>query len=368
MKSLKGCCSWILLLVFLLLMACVACAWLLTARAAHAQETTPICSRSVQSTTEQAIQITGGITPPSPADYARGDFFENTLIVTLRGGECIVIASTADGHGMIWVDDAGQIFVTHSDGSTSPWIFSFQSDDHARIIPTLPKDISSLFHPGVNQVHIILKDLKPPACGASALWFVVFPALPNPTVAPSATSAAIMASPTSVVPLPTTTLQPNPTPTDTLIAALPVAATGQASDSNQNGPIPSLLLVGSVSLLVLAFVTVGLRMTQSKTIPAPLFEGTLNLLDEKTQESLIIELADFPKGFAILTDPLQVEALDGKSHDGFRAIPEVDHLRIEIDSEQSQEPVSLKHGDTVKIANMRFALDELIDTTRGDEK
>jgi len=143
------------------------------------------CISAVQAAPEYAIQIVEGISAPTLSKIARGVFFERRLTVTLRGGECVALASTPDGRGPIWVDDQLVIGVKHPDGSEMHWAHDFRQADHTQIIPRAPQEISALFTRGENRMHIVLQDLSPTIYGASPIWLVVFAAsTPTPTSTP----------------------------------------------------------------------------------------------------------------------------------------------------------------------------------------
>jgi hypothetical protein len=92
-------------------------------------------------------------------------FFDQTFSVTTAGDE-VLIASTSDGEGQVYVDDEIELQVTHQDGSTVLFIRNYEFQP-----PSDPLDISDVLEPGTNTVRVILRDTFGGNLSATELWF-----------------------------------------------------------------------------------------------------------------------------------------------------------------------------------------------------
>ncbi len=336
MKTISNCCGCIVLLILLALAACAAWAiFLLSAQNARAQTVNSACAYAPS--IEQAIEITPGVPPPAQAAIPRGVFFTKDFTLTLRGGECIAIASTRGAEKGFWVDDAYTIDVTRQDGSLAHATHDFRNDDHTRVIPLAPQDLSRFFLPGENRVRVTLQDLSPNVYGASALWLIVFSA-PAPLPTNTAASAAIVATPAA-------------TPVVSVEFAKPAPAPSPEFNS-----MP--LVLASLVAFALTATVVGIRVARQRAANgAPLHSGDLTLHNRRTFESLIVELADYPRGVAIYADPLRVEPLAQQTNAFLRAIPLDQGLTLHRQDASDEKPIVLLTGETLALNGLQLSLE-----------
>lgn len=120
-------------------------------------------------TTTRKFQITTEI-PFRPVARQGEVFFNRDFSVEYDSGS-IFLSSTDDGNGTTLVDDAISITITHQDGSVVTYSDRYDMNC-AHLVPKQSTDIASYFAPGVNSVHIELRDICGTQEGSSALWFV----------------------------------------------------------------------------------------------------------------------------------------------------------------------------------------------------
>ena len=349
MKTVRNCCGCTCLLIMLILVLLLSLVWLvITARPAHAQSGDILCANLP---VVQSIAITPAIPLPTPSPNVRGAFFTKQLTATLRGGECVAVASTSDGHEGMWVDDAISIQVVRADGTTAHWEHDFRTVDRAQITSAPPQDVSALFVRGENHLTVILQDLSPNVFGSSALWLIIFaPPIPaasaSPTrLIPTATVAGRTPTPTAQSPIGFTSTTPSPS----------------LADSAPTAPISSQavsMFVGAgISALGVLAVLVR-RAHRPKAMGRTLmFPGTLHLFDEKTFESLTVELADWANGFVVLGDPLRIEANTRKVGALLHIVPCKEGVRVQVDGEQRDDPTLLHHSDNTNIGTLKLTLE-----------
>lgn len=356
MKTIRNCCGCTLLLILLLIAALFALAWaIFSARPAHAQTDSAACAAANLSTPAQTITITPAIPLSPPATTTRGVFFTKQLSVTLRGGECVILALTPIGSGAPWVDDAMNLQVTHADGITAEWSHDFRNTDHTQIIPSLPQDLSALFGRGENQVTVSLQDLSPNVFGSSPLWLVIF--------APP-TNSAPTAAPTTSMPSATPAAQTSPTPTPVLPIGIPAANSspsllaGLPRSSDQTSPTAATIAAAGLLAIVVTAVAVR-RARRLSSHEGPVYSGTLLLSDEKTFETLTVELADWIESFAIFADPLRVEPLQRGRAPTARVTPCAEGIRLQTDQQETADALILRHGDSTNIGSLKLTLENL---------
>jgi hypothetical protein len=344
MKSLWRCCTCFFLLLLGILVALgILIVLLLTPRSTHAQTLSGGCSTF--DAPMQAVTLTAAI-PLSPSSQtARGIFFTCVITVTLPHNTCVVLASTPDGRGNVWVDDALWLQVQHSDSSLAQTAQDFRAADHTRIVAVAPLDWTSFFTPGDNRVTLTLHDLSPDVYGSSALWLVVF-ALPTPTP-PSGVPIATPLEPTYV----------SPTQTPTAVIALTDRTPGDPPTTTTIVDSPSILPAVGLALIALittVLIIVRQRSRETREKDCPIYVGKIELVNEQTYESLSIDLADWPYGFAVFTNPLRVEPWNSRITPPLQIIPLAEGIRLnELDAETS---TLLRYGDSTNICGLRVTL------------
>jgi hypothetical protein len=103
--------------------------------------------------------------------------------VRFHGGDTVLVAGDPTGKavnwdgdhqysGNVWVDDAMELSVQHADGSVANWSNEWDFYCEGDIYPSPPQDVSSLFDPGLNIVHVTLKDVCGSYEGNSPLYFI----------------------------------------------------------------------------------------------------------------------------------------------------------------------------------------------------
>jgi hypothetical protein len=101
-----------------------------------------------------------GFGPVGPrAVVKKGETFYKATVynVSFNAGETMTWSGNADGTGTTFVDDVAVIQVKHQDGSKSKLTIDYTSGcTVGAAIP--PKDITSLFRPGLNAVTVTFKD------------------------------------------------------------------------------------------------------------------------------------------------------------------------------------------------------------------
>ncbi len=115
------------------------------------------------------VSITGGFLGIPVVNPGSG-FFKASFRLSVTAGVPVILAGSSDLTGQTQVDDELVLTVVHPDGSTATWVndynpgcFSLQWEG--------PQDVTRLFHPGVNKVHVSLRDVCGGEEGAnSPLW------------------------------------------------------------------------------------------------------------------------------------------------------------------------------------------------------
>ncbi|MDX2248006.1 MAG: TcdA/TcdB pore-forming domain-containing protein [Bacteroidia bacterium] len=115
----------------------------------------------------------------SPAHLGKSDvtfplpmtFYSNEVSFNYRGGK-VMLSSTLDGKGQIYVDDMISLTITRPDGSRVSYSFDYSHGNCGRIIPEPPVDISTKFQVGINTVKIQLIDLYYNSQGSSPFYLV----------------------------------------------------------------------------------------------------------------------------------------------------------------------------------------------------
>lgn len=94
-------------------------------------------------------------------------FFDHTVTYQYKDGP-LTLSSTPDGAGVLCTDDETNIIITHQDG--------FEEKFHetcaiaGKALP--PQEVTDLFQPGVNRVHITLTDFNGPNYSTKGYWLV----------------------------------------------------------------------------------------------------------------------------------------------------------------------------------------------------
>jgi YD repeat-containing protein len=97
-------------------------------------------------------------------------FYENTVIYEYTSGP-VTLSSTPDGSGELWTDDKVVIKVTRPDGTSATFEWDYRKPGPG-ITPTPPQDVTYLFLPGNNTVHIEVWDQMVPVRGTSGYYLV----------------------------------------------------------------------------------------------------------------------------------------------------------------------------------------------------
>src|SRR6266496_1319010 len=142
-----------------------------------------------------ATKITDEIFPRPVGDQYGKVFFDQTFPVDYSSGSAI-LSSSPDGQAGGVVDDVLLVSVTHPDGTINDVSYDY-SNGCSGLAVRPPRDITSLFAPGKNQLRVRFQDQCGGSLGAWTMYFVSDSPPPLPDIA-------------SIVPDPATT-------TDTLL-------------------------------------------------------------------------------------------------------------------------------------------------------
>jgi hypothetical protein len=118
------------------------------------------------------VLITQAI-PERPVTRPGESFLSQRFKINYWSGK-ILISSSIQGDGSIFVDDAINIQVVRPDGSDRVQLIDL-SRDCTGTGPDKPQDISDLFLIGKNSVEITLFDACGGSVGSSILWLVNLP-------------------------------------------------------------------------------------------------------------------------------------------------------------------------------------------------
>jgi hypothetical protein len=124
-----------------------------------------IAASPARAASDPSLQITEAIAERSVT--ARGEVFLDKRFDFTTSGARVTLAGTADGTGQFFVDDEIEINVEHQDGTTQRYVQNFEFRP-----PSDPVDLSNVFHPGANKVHVVLRDTFGVALSSSALYLV----------------------------------------------------------------------------------------------------------------------------------------------------------------------------------------------------
>lgn len=100
------------------------------------------------------------------------EFLWECFVVEYRGGR-VLLSSSCDGTGEIWVDDAISISVSDTKGYAKTRTIDFSSGCQRPITPLPPLDLSDLFTNGTNFIQIRLFDICGTVVGSSPLFLVL---------------------------------------------------------------------------------------------------------------------------------------------------------------------------------------------------
>jgi hypothetical protein len=106
-----------------------------------------------------------------PVENVGEEFLQ--LRLTLAGDGGFLLSGRDDGTGSFYVDDAMDVRVTHSDGTTAEFSHDFNRGgpgDCSGIVPKEPMDLAHLLGPGANSVSITFRDTCGFAKGNSQVW------------------------------------------------------------------------------------------------------------------------------------------------------------------------------------------------------
>jgi hypothetical protein len=115
------------------------------------------------------VSITAGFAG-IPVVNQGSTFFKAQFRLNVTAGVPVILAGSRDLTGQTQVDDELVLTVVHPDGTTASWIEDYNPGcGFLQWRP--PVDVTSVFQPGVNKVHVSLRD----ACGGemganSQLW------------------------------------------------------------------------------------------------------------------------------------------------------------------------------------------------------
>lgn len=98
--------------------------------------------------------------PARPATHGEV-FFQRDVTIVYSSGT-VLLSGQPDGSGNVSVDDVLRLSVTRPDGSTVHYIRDYSNGCQGFISSDPPQDLTALFQPGANQVHVELQD----QCGA----------------------------------------------------------------------------------------------------------------------------------------------------------------------------------------------------------
>jgi hypothetical protein len=288
------CCGCLLVIVLFLLLLCVLVYLALNRPgSAHAQVSGANC---VASAGASALELAPGISEPRAASVARGIFFVHETIITITGQATVCLASSADGRGDLRVDDRLELNVIHADGSTAAWQHDFGDSPTGGITTESPQDMSTLFTPGVNRVHLVLRDTRPPVYSARPIWLIVLPLpSPTPTPLPSPTALPTTSMPLSLIPSPT-----SPSPAET--PAPQVTSTSSPATAAAHKPRSYLIawpviLIGGIVLAGIIALVCRARVKRPPAKELPVGDnGALEVCDTQTGDVERIELSELGLG------------------------------------------------------------------------
>jgi len=212
----------------------------------------------------RTLELVARIPQSDPRDQARGEFARREAFVFLEGNEIICLASSADGRGVLQVDDHLEFQVTHADGSIASWTYDFYDRTTRGITTTLPQNVSRLFAPRLNGIRVTLRDFFPNYYSASPIWLVIWQsptptlttaliATSTPLVTPTRVPLPTIAQPATSTPIPTQGL----TPTSVVVAPVGTpTATPERAGSETVVPFDSLVVmilvpVGGIAAVLL---------------------------------------------------------------------------------------------------------------------
>jgi|GEM_PF-2231125 hypothetical protein len=247
-----------------------------------------------------------------------GEFFSNQVTVEIAPG-IVLLSSTADGAGALMTDDQATIQVTRADGSRREWAHDFRANNRSGIAPLPAQNITALFQPGSNLVHIVLRDVMPNTY-SSLPYYLIFtaPVPPTRTTLPTSSPTVLILPPPLTptrVSMPSVERGVSATSTATASPSITVPTPGlaMAKPNTASAPdiFPSVALGGGILLAGIIPLVLVIRQ-RVHTAPAnqpPASFGWLNLYDAQTRESYpAIDLAQYPHGLVIHLDPLRVDA------------------------------------------------------------
>jgi GH25 family lysozyme M1 (1,4-beta-N-acetylmuramidase) len=114
------------------------------------------------------------IAPEVPLrDATDGETFLFQKVEIDYGGGSVLLSSSCDGLGQIWVDDAFLVTVTRPDGTTAGRTIDFSFDCQGHISTLEAADLTALFANGRNVVEVRLVDICGGHVGCTELYMVL---------------------------------------------------------------------------------------------------------------------------------------------------------------------------------------------------
>ena len=326
----RGCCGcWVLLVLLLLAMLAASCLLGL----ALSRGMTP-AAHAASPGDRQAIRLAPVIPAAANRSTPYGVFFTNRVTVEVAPGS-VLLASTADGSGQIMTDDQATIQIVHADGSSTEWSWDFRTRDHSGVTSLPAQDLTALFHNGLNEVTITLRDLTPYTYSSLA-YYIIFtvntappptPSVVRPTASPSSIpmstrgdSPAAPTHPSLAIEGAVDRVTPINTSTPISVTATPAPLIANTDVRAEPDWTWAVVLGGGMLLAGITILSASLTRRSQRAVAPPALFGWMDLHDSQTRESHPpIDLARWPQGLGIQLDPLQVKPLG----DGAQAIAEI---------------------------------------------
>lgn len=108
---------------------------------------------------------------PSRAATTGETFLDESLTFAWDGIGTILLSETSSGSGAVLVDDRVILDITHEDGSTATYTYTF--GDGETINPAGPLDVTAYFEAGLNQIRVRFVDVFGGVIRARAMWLAV---------------------------------------------------------------------------------------------------------------------------------------------------------------------------------------------------
>lgn len=261
----------------------------------------------------QHVVIVPQLPEAASRDHTDPVFFSNSVVITATASS-VLLASSADGQGLLCTDDQATLQIQASTGETVTWSHSYASPNRQRIVCQEPQIIGLPHSAGSYTFTMTLEDIYAPKYG-SASYILIFEQSAQTMPAP-----AQVAKPLPLV-KPTTHATAAPTPSVTQarppeLGRLSVqVATTQPKSASERLVIPHWR-IASIALCGLAVLLVVLARGRRRTHTPHLY-GIADITDQETGERRTFLLGMYAQGAAILRHPLDLIAWP--AHEAARA-------------------------------------------------